>query len=156
MNDDMIKKLAGKGGVIQINFGSSFITNEAHSWQNTYSEQRDEHLAINRWDKDSDAAKAYSKEYRQSHPYPYASVAEVADHFDHVRALAGIDHIGIGSDFDGVGDSLPAGLKDVSMYPNLVAELMRRGYSESELRKILGGNLLRVWRQVEALAGQQQ
>ena len=156
MADDMIVKLAEKGGVIQINFGSSFITKQAHEWHNTYSDQRDEHLAINRWDKNSDVAKAYSKEYREANPFPYAKLADVADHFDHVRNLVGIDHIGIGSDFDGVGDSLPEGLKDVSMYPMLVAELLRRGYSESDLRKILGGNLLRVWRQVEALAGQQQ
>ena len=84
---------------------------------------------------------------------PFANVAQVADHFDHVVALAGVDHVGIGSDYDGVGDSLPVGLKDVSAYPNLVAELLRRGYGEEAIAKILGGNLLRVWREVEAYAG---
>ena len=66
--------------------------------------------------------------------------------------LAGIDHVGLGSDYDGVGDSLPVGLKDVSTYPNLVAGLLRRGYDEEEVGKILGGNLMRVWREVEAYA----
>ena len=74
------------------------------------------------------------------------------DHFDHVVKLAGVDHVGIGSDYDGVGDSLPTGLKDVSSYPNLIAGLLQRGYSEEEIRKILGENLLRVWEAVEAYA----
>ena len=74
------------------------------------------------------------------------------DHFDHVVKLVGIDHVGIGSDYDGVGDSLPVGLKDVSTFPNLVAGLLQRGYSEVDIAKILGGNLMRVWRQVEAAA----
>ena len=71
------------------------------------------------------------------------------DHFDHVVALTGIDHVGIGSDFDGVGDSLPTGLKDVSQYPNLIEGFLERGYSEDDIRKILGGNLLRVWSEIE-------
>ena len=74
------------------------------------------------------------------------------DHFDRVIDMVGVDHVGIGSDFDGVGDSLPAGLKDVSAYPDLVAEFIRRGYSEQDIAKILGGNLLRVWRAVEAFS----
>ncbi len=80
------------------------------------------------------------------------SATEVLDHFDHVVALAGIDHVGIGSDFDGAGDSLPTGLKDVASYPNLIEGLLKRGYSETDIRKILGENLLRVWSEVEALA----
>ena len=74
----------------------------------------------------------------------------VADHIDHVVKLVGVEHVGIGSDYDGVGDSLPVGLKDVSTYPNLVAELLRRDYSEEDIAAILGGNLLRVWDAVEA------
>ena len=79
-------------------------------------------------------------------------MAQVVDHFDHVIKLAGIDYVGIGSDYDGVGDSLPIGLKDVSDYPNLVAAFLQRGYSESDIAKILGGNLMRVWAEVEAYA----
>jgi membrane dipeptidase len=74
----------------------------------------------------------------------------VANHIDHVVALAGIDHVGLGSDFDGVGDSLPTGLKDVADYPNLIYVLLKRGYSDADIEKILSGNVLRVWRAVEA------
>ena len=87
-------------------------------------------------------------------PYPYAGLDDVLDHFDHVVKLVGIDHVGIGSDYDGVGDSLPTGLKDVSAYPNLVEGLLMRGYGEADIRKILGENLLRVWSAVEAVAAQ--
>jgi membrane dipeptidase len=80
---------------------------------------------------------------------PLASLDDVLDHFDHVIDLAGIDHVGIGSDFDGVGDTLPTGLKDVSYFPNLILGLLERGYSEEDIRKILGENLLRVWLAVE-------
>jgi len=72
----------------------------------------------------------------------------VVDHIDHVVKLAGIDHVGIGSDYDGVGDSLPLGLKDVSQYPNLIAELLKRGYSPEDIEKICSGNLFRVWNKV--------
>jgi membrane dipeptidase len=76
----------------------------------------------------------------------------VADHIDHVVKLAGIDHVGFGSDFDGVGDSLPTGLKDVSQFPNLIYELLKRGYSEADIKKICGANVLRVWGEVQAYA----
>ena len=91
-------------------------------------------------------------QYAAEHgPYPFATLEQTLDHFDHVVALTGsVDHVGIGSDYDGVGDSLPIGLKDVSSYPNLVRGLLERGYSDEDIRKILGGNVLRVWRAVEA------
>ena len=82
----------------------------------------------------------------------HALLDETLDHFDHIVELTGVDHVGIGSDYDGVGDSLPIGLKDVSSYPTLIEGLLARGYSEEDVRKILGGNLLRVWREVEAVA----
>ena len=83
---------------------------------------------------------------------PFASLDDVLDLFDHVVKLTSIDHVGIGSDYDGVGDSLPNGLKDVSHYPNLIEGLLRRGYSEEDVRKVLGENLLRVWTAVENYA----
>ena len=92
------------------------------------------------------------EEYMESNPFPYANVSIVADHIDRAVNLVGIDHVGLGSDFDGVGDSLPEGLKDVSMYPNLINELLTRGYTKEDLEKILSGNLLRVWKQVESYA----
>ena len=119
MSDEMIQALAENGGVMMINFGSAFVTEEARQ----YSSQR------------RPAARAF-----------------VAEHSDHVIELVGVDHAGIGSDYDGVGDSLPTGLKDVSAYPNLVEGLLRRGYTETDIRKILGENLLRVWQAVEDYA----
>ena len=84
--------------------------------------------------------------------YNFATVGQTVDHFDRAIRLVGVDHVGIGSDFDGVGDTLPIGLKDASSYPNLIEEFLKRGYSQSDIQKILGGNTLRVWREVENYA----
>ena len=147
MNDDMLLALKENGGVIQINFGSSFVTAKAGSWgkqlKSTKESAKKEGTKLS---KDFDAA------YRAKNPYPFASLEQVLDHIDHVVELIGIDYVGIGSDYDGVGDSLPIGLKDVSSYPNLVQGLMDRGYSDKDIKKILSGNMLRVWQQAEAYA----
>lgn len=148
MDDDMIKALAKNGGVVQINFGSSFVTQMA----NQYGALRK--AAAKQAGVADD--EAFELEFRKKHPYPFATLETVLDHIDHVVALVGIDYVGIGSDYDGVGDSLPVGLKDVASYPNLIAGLLQRGYSEADIEKILSGNLLRVWREVEAYAGKQQ
>jgi len=152
MSDEMIVALAKNGGVIQINWGSGFLTAEANAYSTKMWASRTAWLEEHGFDKDSSEASQYTKEYREKQPYPYATMAQVVDHFDHVIKLTGVDHVGLGSDFDGVGDSLPVGLKDVSQYPNLVAEFLRRGYSEEDIAKILGGNLMRVWSEVEAYA----
>jgi membrane dipeptidase len=152
MSDEMIVALAKNGGVIQINWGSSFLTAAANEYSTKFWEERKAWVEENGFDPEGPEVKEYSKEYKEKQPYPYATMAEVVDHFDHVIKLVGVDYVGIGSDFDGVGDSLPVGLKDVSDYPNLVAEFLRRGYSEQDIAKILGGNVLRVWRKVEAHA----
>ena len=152
LTDEMIVALAKNGGVIQINWGSGFLTAEANSYSTKMWAARTAWLKENGFDEDGEEAKQYGKDYRANQSYPFATMTQVVDHFDHVIKLAGVDHVGIGSDFDGVGDSLPIGLKDVSQYPNLVAEFLRRGYSESDIAKILGGNLLRVWGEVEAYA----
>jgi membrane dipeptidase len=152
MSDEMIVALAKNGGVIQINWGSGFLTAQANAYSTKMWAERTAWLKENGFDEDGEEAKQYSDDYRANQPYPYATMAQVVDHFDHVIKLTGVDHVGIGSDYDGVGDSLPVGLKDVSQYPNLVAEFLNRGYSESDIAKILGGNLLRVWGEVEAYA----
>lgn len=144
MDDKMIKALAKNGGVIQINFGSSFVASQA----NQYGALRA--AAAKQAGVANDAA--FAAKFMAENPYPFATVDSVLDHIDHVVKLVGIDYVGIGSDYDGVGDSLPEGLKDVSTYPNLIAGLLSRGYSEADIEKILSGNLLRVWRQVEAYA----
>ena len=97
-------------------------------------------------------AKEYIDKYFAEHPSPKTYVSEVADHIDHVVKIAGIDHVGFGSDFDGVGDSLPTDLKDASGYPNIIDHLLKRGYSDSDIAKICSGNLLRVWKKVEEIA----
>jgi len=152
MNDEMIVALAKNGGVIQINWGSSFLTEEANTYSKTRSAERKVWLEENGVERSSPAAEKFEKNYLEKQPFPYATMAQTVDHFDHVIKLVGVDHVGIGSDFDGVGDSLPIGLKDVSEYPNLVVEFLRRDYSEEDIAKILGGNLLRVWSEVEAFA----
>lgn len=154
MNDEMIKRLAENDGVIQINFGSSFLDGALRarndSLRNVLSAQlREAGLTF----QDSSAAPIIEA-FREQHPTLYSDVETVADHIDHVVKLVGVEHVGFGSDFDGVGDSLPTGLKDVSMYPNLLFTLLKRGYTVEDLEKICSGNVLRVWNKVAAVAGQ--
>ena len=153
MSDDMVVALAENGGVIQINFGSGFVKEESRAWSN----QRDEALA------DQLSNDSLSREerielfqaYQEANPYPFATVSDVADHIDRVVELAGIDYVGLGSDFDGVGDTLPIGLKDASDFPNLVSELRNRGYDDDDLTKVLGENTMRVWEANERYSEQQ-
>lgn len=151
MDDDMIKALAENGGVIQINFGSSFVSAATRRWSDTLSQKLKEQGT--KWGEEK--AKNIENRYRKNNPYPFASLDMVLDHIDHVRDLVGVDHIGIGSDFDGVGDSLPRDLKDVSYFPSLIQGLLNRGYSEKEIKKILSGNFMRVWKEVEQYAKKQ-
>ena len=151
VDDEMLKALAKKGGVIQINFGSSFISEAPGLYFDKIKKYINDQVIDlkNASKEDIDKVRA---EFMSKNPFPYANVSLVADHIDRVVVLVGIDHVGLGSDFDGVGDSLPEGLKDVSMYPNLIKELLNRGYKKEDIRKILSGNLLRVWKQVESYA----
>jgi membrane dipeptidase len=152
MSDAMIRRLGENGGVIQINFGSGFLTQEA--WESSQAmwdavgEYREEHNLA----EGDEAVEAFAESYRRENPQVLADVTDVVDHIDHAVELAGVDHVGIGSDFDGVGPSTPTGLKDVSYYPNLVRHLLERGYSDDDIRKILGENTLRVWAEVERVA----
>ncbi len=152
MTDAMIRELAAAGGVIQMNFGSSFLRMDVRVAMKRESAAVDSDLAARGAARDSASLAQALARYRAIHPPLYATVSDLADHFDHVVRLVGIDHVGIGSDFDGLDDELPIGLKDVSMYPNLLAELLRRGYTPADLDKICSGNLLRVWTDVERVA----
>jgi len=152
MSDEMIKALAAKGGVIMINFGSSFLTQEARLWFDAMKVAREAYLKVNGFDEHGGEAEAFEQQYRAEHPLPYARLDDVVANFTHVIDLVGVAHVGIGSDFDGVGDSLPEGMKDVSFYPALVGKLLEKGFSEQDIEAILGGNLMRVWRAVEAHA----
>jgi membrane dipeptidase len=154
MADDMIVRLAENGGLVMINFGSDFLSKEAFDYSAVRREAFTKFIESNGLDAENEEARRrFREQYEAEHgPYPYATLDQTLDHFDHVVELTSVDHVGIGSDYDGVGDSLPVGLKDVSSYPNLVEGLLRRGYSEEDIRKILGENLLRVWREVEDVA----
>jgi membrane dipeptidase len=153
MSDEMIVALAENGGVIQINFGSMFVNQAALEYSRARMAAGKKYLAEHPELSQSYLYREYPAIYAQQNgPMVYASVDDVLDHFDHVVKLVGIDYVGIGSDFDGVGDALPDGLKDASGYPNLVEGLLRRGYGEEDIRKILGENLLRVWEAAETYA----
>ena len=155
ISDDMIKRVAESGGVVMINFGSAFITREANEYTLSRMDAYDAYIEESKFEKNDELQSAFDDLYaRDNGPFPYATLGETLVHFDHVVALVGIDHLGIGSDYEGVGDSLPIGLKDVSSYPNLIKGLLERDYSEDDIRKILGENLLRVWAEVEAYAEQ--
>ncbi len=147
MSDEMIREMGRNGGIVMVNFGSYFLTKEAHEALMDVDHWLDS-TGLNR---DDPKTEAYISE-KYNDIDLYGSVKNVADHIDRIVQLAGIDHVGIGSDFDGVG-TLPEGLKDVSGYPNLIAELMRRGYSVEDITKICSRNIFRVWNEVLSTAG---
>ncbi len=152
MSDDMIKKLGEHNGVIQINFGSTFLDSTVRA-ENDINRKKLTALLEEKKMKMSDSlAKPVIEEFKKTNPSLFADVEIVANHIDHVVKVAGINHVGIGSDFDGVGDSLPTGLKDVSQYPNLIYALLKRGYTEDDIEKICYKNVWRVWNEVERVA----
>ena len=146
--DDVLRMLPRNGGVVMVTFVNSFTSRASNQW-------------AARVDSVSESLRAQSNdpaeigrgvaEWIKANPQPLATISDIADHIDHVRRVAGIDHVGIGSDFDGI-DRGPVGLEDVSTFPNLFAELLRRGYSEADLKKISGQNMLRAIRATEAAA----
>ena len=155
MSDELIQGLAKNGGVMMINFGGAFLDSAYTSGTAQVREHLVNWLAENKLSRSDPRAQQYIEEYTAKFT-PFPTVARVADHFDHVVSLVGIDYVGLGSDYDGVGDSLPTGLKDVSMFPNLFAELLRRGYSKEDLEKICYKNIFRVWKAVEDFASAQK
>jgi membrane dipeptidase len=148
MDDEMIKALAKNGGVININFGSSFLNDSVRQAE----DKMWKYIQANNINSNTDAGKAALKKFRIENNIGYADISDVIAHIDHVVKLAGVDHVGFGSDFDGVGDSLPTGLKSVADYPNLIYGLLKKGYSDEDIQKICSGNLLRVWSEVEKVA----
>jgi len=145
MSDDMIKVMGKNNGVIMVNFGSTFVDGEVAKKRTENQKKLGEVLKAKGLTFRDDAAKAVIDEFMKANPNAFADVEQVADHVDHIVKLAGINHVGFGSDFDGVGDSLPTGLKDVADYPNLLYVLIKRGYSPADIEKICSGNIFRVW-----------
>ena len=160
MTDDMIRTLAKDGGVMDINFYSAFLDNRFRVARAAISKQIDAALAEARAERAKQGKRlSYAEEtaiqQRMEANLPQPSFTVIADHIDHAVKIGGIDHVGLGSDFDGI-DASPKGMEDVSKLPDLVRELARRGYTEQELEKILGGNVLRVMRRVEEVSRQMQ
>ncbi|HZQ17977.1 MAG TPA: dipeptidase [Terriglobales bacterium] len=147
MTDDMLRALAKNGGVVGVNFAAAFVNQQdAEELKQKVSSESDVSPNVTGAALDQIAAKEYfddKRDYKVGH----ATVDDAANCIDHVVKIAGIDHVGIGSDFDGIS-LVPRGLEDVSKMPNLTAELLKRGYSESDIKKIMGGNFLRVIREV--------
>jgi membrane dipeptidase len=146
--DDVLRMLPANGGVVMVTFVPAFVSKPAFEWT-----ARLEALAEQTRSELNDPAEIGRRisEWMKTNPQPNATISDVADHVDHVRKIAGIDHIGIGSDFDGI-DRGPTGLEHVGDFPALFAELLRRGYSEADLKKISGQNVLRAMRAMEATA----
>jgi membrane dipeptidase len=150
--DDILKLTAANGGVVMVCFLPSYVTETQRSY--AISENAEQDRLKKTFPDDTAKVEAGLESWRHAHPEPQAaSLADVADHIDHLRKVMGVDHIGIGSDFDGYRGTV-AGLEDVSCYPALLAELMRRGYSPAEIKKIAGLNILRVLRQAEHAASE--
>jgi membrane dipeptidase len=152
--DEILRRVKSNGGLVMAVFLSGFVSNAVVEYEQV-ADAVVEAARASRPEASETALAELEQHWRGEHPGPVATIDDVADHIDHLRDVAGIDHVGIGSDFDG-GASLPVGLNDVSHFPDLLAELLRRRYSTEDLRQIAGANLLRVLRQAEAVAGRLQ
>ena len=147
--DDVLQLLPANGGVVMVNFVPSFLSKEVWGWSAARDAEEARLKAIHR--ASTAEVKAGVKAWEAAHPSPVVTAANVADHIEHIAKFAGYDHVGIGGDMDGI-DATPADLKGVQDYPNLFAELIRRGWSDENLAKLAGGNVLRVLRRAEAVA----
>jgi membrane dipeptidase len=146
--DDVLRRLADGGGVCMVTFVPDFVSPERRAWNLELAAEL-ERRGLDRTDRDAWAVVATERSAER--PPPRATLAQVADHIDHVRAVAGIDHVGIGGDYDGT-DELPDGLQDVTCYPALIAELLARGWDDDECVKLMGGNVLRAFRAAETVS----
>jgi membrane dipeptidase len=152
--DDVLKLVAANGGVVMVNFATAYVSDAVNRWE------ADRAAEVSRYDSppfgglyigQPERAKAALATWEREHPKPQATLAQVADHIDHIRQVAGIDHVGLGSDFDGIPDT-PRGLEGVDKYPDLLVELMRRGWSDGDVAKVAGANVLRVMADCEHVA----
>src|SRR5215210_1243880 len=148
--DSILRRLSANGGVVMVTFVPGFVSPAVLLYDQNTTRPAMKELR-ERFGDDTAAITRATKEWSVTHPTPRATLAQVADHIDYVRKVAGIDHVGIGGDFDGISE-VPEGLEDVSTYPALFAELARRGWSDNDLRKLAGENFLRVFGQAEAVA----
>ncbi len=147
--DDILRQIGENGGLVMVNFYSGFVVpeaaNVARDMLRAYREARA------RFGEDDAALESTMRQFEEEHPIPSGTVSDLVDHIDHIVEVAGIDHAGLGSDFDGIINS-PEGLEDVSKFPAITEELVRRGYSDPDIVKILGGNILRVMEGAQEVA----
>ncbi len=151
--DEVLAMLPKNGGVVMVTFVPGFISQAVADWSITYAAQQQ--LLRVQFPTNTNYVNAGLERWRSENPEPRATLKQVADHIDHIRKVAGIDHIGLGGDFDGI-TSVVEGLEDVSKYPDLTAELLGRGYQDEDVKKILGLNVLRAWRGAEQAAARLQ
>ncbi|MGI4732393.1 MAG: dipeptidase [Janthinobacterium lividum] len=155
VSDEVLKLVAANGGVVMVTFAPLYISDAYRRWS---ANKAAEATRLNAppygglYVGQPDKAAAAMADWLRGHPAPSVTLAQVADHIEHVAKVAGVDHVGIGSDFDGTGNSVPEGLEDVSRYPALLQELMRRGWSDEDVAKLAGGNVLRVMAAAEDVA----
>lgn len=152
ISDEIIIQIAKTGGVVQIPFADFFLREDANKKFHQNEAEIDEYIKSNLII-GTNEARDYESQFWKNNPIPKSTVKDVADHIDHIVKLVGVDYVGIGSDFNGVSvDFLTKGLEDCSKYPNLIYELLTRNYSDEDIKKIFGENILRVWKQVEMVA----
>lgn len=147
--DDVMRLVHRNGGVVMVNFYPGFISEDVRQWSASRTGEEARQKALN--PNDPEAARVALEAWVASNPRPAATVAQIADHIEHIRDAAGVENVGIGADLDGV-PFLPAGIEGVDAYPTLFAELIRRGWSDADLARLAGGNLLRALRRAEAVA----
>ena len=148
MTDDMIRKMGENDGVIMINFYNAFLDSAVVNQNDINRKKLNALLEEKNLTSTDSLAKPIIAQFEKDNPSLKTDVQVVANHIDHVVKIAGIDHVGIGSDYDGVDGDLPTGLEDVSKYPNLIFELLKRGYSPEDIEKICSKNVFRVWNTV--------
>jgi membrane dipeptidase len=146
--DEVLRRLAGNGGVCMVAFVPAFVSQDCADWLTGLKKEAERRGADSR---DLASVFALIPEWQAEHPMPSATLSQVADHIEHIRDVAGLEHVGIGGDYDGTPD-LPVGLEDVSRYPALFHELTRRGWTEADCAALAGGNILRVLRAAESHA----
>jgi membrane dipeptidase len=152
--DDVLQLVARNGGVVMVNFYPAYVSEASNQWEADYAAEQTRYNSppyAGLYIGQPDRAKAALDAWEKAHPKPIVTLSEVADHIEHIRKVAGIDHVGIGSDFDGIPAG-PQGLEAVDRYPALLAEMMRRGWSDADVAKLAGLNMLRVMEQAEQVA----
>ena len=153
--DDILRSVAANGGVVMVNFAPGYVSDARNRWDADQAAERTRFNSppyVGLYIGQPERAKAALAAWEESHPRPATTLVQVADHIDHIRQVAGADHVGLGSDFDGIGDA-PVGLEGVDRYPALLEELMRRGWTDSDIAKLAGENLLRVMAAAEKVSG---